>query len=131
MISNDLKAFMQNIKKDGEGYIYSDDFGNRIPMQKFDLIPSVVYQKCKEEEYKQLLFKGMIKADDKFNEIEDKTQVTKDTITGKEEDKNTIVDKTIKVKEMWLVSNKMRISKIFNNKQEALELYDEINEVIK
>jgi hypothetical protein len=131
MISNDLKAFMQNIKKDGEGYIYSDDYGNRIPMQKFDLQPSVVYQKCKEEEYKQLLFKGMIKADDKFNEIEDKTQVTKDTITGKEEDKNTIVDKTIKVKEMWLVSNKMRISKIFNNKQEALKLYDEINEVIK
>ena len=88
---------MQNIKKDGEGYIYSDEYGNRIPMQKFDLIPSVVYQKCKDEEYKQLLFKGMIKADDKFNEIEDKTQVTKDTITGKEEDKNTIVDKTKKV----------------------------------
>ena len=83
-----------------------------------------------DEEYKQLLFKGMIKADDKFNEIEDKTQVTKDTITGKEEDKNTIVDKTIKVKEMWLVSNKMRISKIFNNKQEALELYDEINKIL-
>ena len=121
---------MQNIKKDGEGYIYSDDFGNRIPMQKFDLIPSVVYQKCKDEEYKQLLFKGMIKADDKFNEIDDKTQVTKDTITGKEEDKNTIVDKTIKAKEMWLVSNKMRISKIFNNKQEALELYDEINKIL-
>jgi hypothetical protein len=131
VISNDLVEFMKYIKKDGEGYIYSDEYGNRIPMQKFDLIPSVVYQKCKEEEYKQLLFKGMIKADDKFNEIEDKTQVTKDTITGKEEDKNTIVDKTIKVKEMWLVSNKMRISKIFNNKQEALELYDEINEVIK
>ena len=130
MISNDLKEFMQNIKKDGEGYIYSDEYGNRIPMQKFDLIPSVVYQKCKDEEYKQLLFKGMIKADDKFNEIEDKTQVTKDTITGKEEDKNTIVDKTIKVKEMWLVSNKMRISKIFNNKQEALELYDEINKIL-
>jgi hypothetical protein len=130
VISNDLVEFMKYIKKDGEGYIYSDDFGNRIPMQKFDLIPSVVYQKCKEEEYKQLLFKGMIKADDKFNEIEDKTQVTKDTITGKEEDKSTIVDKTIKVKEMWLVSNKMRISKIFNNKEEALELYDEINKVL-
>jgi hypothetical protein len=130
VISNDLVEFMKYIKKDGEGYIYSDEYGNRIPMQKFDLIPSVVYQKCKEEEYKQLLFKGMIKADDKFNEIEDKTQVTKDTITGKEEDKNTIVDKTIKVKEMWLVSNKMRISKIFNNKQEALELYDEIIKVL-
>ena len=31
---------------------------------------------------------------------------------------------------MWFVSNKMRISKIFNNKEEALELYDEINKVL-
>lgn len=130
MISNDLKEFMANVQKQGDNYLYSDEYGNRLPLSKMDLEPSVVYQKCKDEEYKQLLFKGMIKADDKFNEIDDKTQVTKDTITGKEEDKTTIVDKDIKVKEMWLVSNKMRISKIFNNKEEALELYDEINRIL-
>lgn len=130
MISNDLVEFMKYIKKDGENFIYSDDNGNRLPMQKFDLTPSVVYQKCKEEEYKQLLFKGVITEQDKFNEIDDITQVTKDTITGKEEDKTTIVDKPIKVKEMWLVSNRMHISKIFNNKEEALKLYEEINKVL-
>ena len=130
MISNDLEVFMHNVQKIGDKYLYSDGYGNRLPITKMDLEPSIVYQKCKDEEYKQLLFKGVIKEDDKFNEIDDKTQVTKDTITGKEEDKNIIVDKPIKVKEMWLVSNKMRISKIFNNKEDALRLYDEINEIL-
>ena len=130
MISNDLEVFMHNVQKIGDKYLYSDEYGNRLPITKMDLEPSVVYQKCKDEEYKQLLFKGVIKEDDKFNEIDDKTQVTKDTITGKEKDKNIIVDKPIKVKEMWLVSNKMRISKIYNNKEDALRLYDEINEIL-
>lgn len=130
MISNDLEVFMKNVEKQGDKYLYSDGYGNRLPITKMDLEPSVVYQKCKEEEYKQLLFKGVIKEDDKFNEIDDVTQVTKDTITGKEKDKNIIVDKPIKVKEMWLVSNKMRISKIYNNKEDALRLYDEINEIL-
>ena len=51
-------------------------------------------------------------------------------ITKNEADKNKLVDSKVKVNEVWNVSNSLKLKKSFNNKEEALKLYDKINQPI-
>ena len=47
--------------------------------------------------------------------------------TKKEEDKYTIINSKVKVHEIWNVSNGLGFKKSFNNKEDAMKLYTEIN----
>ena len=64
-----------------------------------------------------------------FKTTKIKRPVPKSEITGKDEDKLTLVDKDIEVKQMWLITNSMKVSNIFNNKDEAKELLDRVNQL--
>ena len=56
--------------------------------------------------------------------------VPKNEVTGKDEDKMTLVEKEIAVRQVWNVSNRMGAFKSFTNKEEALECVNEINKKI-
>ena len=45
-------------------------------------------------------------------------------------DKDTIVDSTVKVYQVWNVSNGLNIKQSFDNKEDAVKLYEEIKEKV-
>lgn len=125
----ELKELNSNIEIIKNKYAkYSDKNGNIVIFPIAGLICKCEYLRVDETNKNILEFRGEIPKGMKFTKIKTMTQVTKDKITGKEEDKNTIVDQDVEVFEMWKVTNSVGISEIFNNKDEATKYCDKINE---
>lgn len=125
----ELKELNSNIEIIKNKYAkYSDKDGNIVIFPISGLICKCEYLRVDEANKNVLEFRKEIPKGMEFKKIEIKTQITKDKITGKEEDKNTIVDQDVEVFEMWKVTNSVGISKIFNNKDEATKYCDKINE---
>ena len=86
----------------------------------------VDYMELSKEEYEKSKFE--MKIDDlEYNITEITRPQSKYFLTKKEEDKYTIVDAKVKVRQVWNVSNGIGIHKSFTNKEEAMELAKEIN----
>lgn len=83
-----------------------------------------------DEKLKVAKFDKLITNDMELQRVKTITQVPKNEITGKEKDKNTIVDKEIEVSLVWVLSNQLQISKAFNNKDEAMAYAEKWNETI-
>jgi hypothetical protein len=56
-----------------------------------------------------------------------KRPVVKSTITHDKKDDTTLVDSEIKVYQIWNVTNGLGVKQSFTTKEEAINLYDEVN----
>ena len=90
---------------------------------------TVDYLELTKQEYDVMKFQNKIE-DKEYNIINVKKAVPKNEITGKDEDKFTIAEKEVAVRQVWNVSNRLGALKSFTNKEEALELANEINRKI-
>ena len=129
-MEKDLCKFYENIhiiNKDLSEYV--DTKGNYFIFNTVNALTRVDYLELTKEEYISLKFQQ--KVDDlEYNIINVKRPVPKNEITGKDEDKNTIVDKEVAVRQIWNVSNAFGIIKSFTNQAEAFELATELNKKI-
>lgn len=109
---------------------YNEETGVRKIIPTSYLLASVDYIELTESELEQARFNMAVDKD-----VEYKTKMVirpkiKYEITKNEKDKNKLVDTTVKVYCIWNVSNSLKLKKSFNNKEEALELYEKINQPI-
>lgn len=110
--------------------IYRDEEkGVIFPFNTVNGMARIDYMELSKEEYEKAKFE--MKIDNlEYNIVEISRPQSKYFLTKKEEDKYTIVDSKVKVRQVWNVSNGLGIHKSFTNKEEAIKLTDEINKVI-
>lgn len=109
--------------------LYADEKGNRFIFNTINAVVKVDYLELTKEEYLSAKFSQKIE-DLEYNIINIKKPVPKNEITGKDEDKYTITEKEVAVRQIWNVSNPYGAFKSFTNKEEAIELAISINDKI-
>lgn len=127
-----LEDFMEHVtvKKEMSEY-YDPEKGIKYMIPNSYLWSRCDYLELTNEELKKEQFSQNIeKTDLKFNYIETTRPKPKYEITKNEADKYTITDIKVKANQVWLVSNGLKFNKVFNNKEEALELTDKINNLL-
>lgn len=127
-METNLTDFMLHIKlinKDISKY-EDDDKGVLFYINTIQLLTKVENLQLSAEEYKVKRFDGSID-NLEYDIIEVDRPVSKYTITKKEEDKYTITNTKVKVRNVYNVSNAIGIHKSFIDKKEALEYAEEIN----
>jgi hypothetical protein len=65
-----------------------------------------------------------------YTQVEFSRPTPKSEVTKRDEDKFTLIDKKIKGYAVWNVSNGLNIKKSFTNKEDALKLYNDIDEKV-
>lgn len=110
--------------------MYKDlEKGVIFPLNTINLLARVDYLELSKEEYEKAKFE--MKIDNlEYNIVEVDRPVPKYTLTKKEEDKYTITNSKVKVRQVWNVSNALGIKKSFTNKEEAIKLAEEQNKKI-
>lgn len=96
-----------------------------IPTGK--LFPSLEALELTKQELNKFKFEQKID-NLEYSQVEFERPVPKNEVTKREEDKFTLIDKKIKGYAVWNVSNGLNIKKSFVNKEDALKLYNEIDE---
>ena len=129
-MNKDLIEFMKHLDIQKEVSKYKDDKGNILYIPTNTLLPTCSYLSLNEEEYQQALFKGQIKKGN-YKKTKEKRPVPKNTITGKEEDKLTIVEQEVEVYQIWLVANPYGFSHSFRNKDVAIDFVEDIESELK
>lgn len=121
---------IENVNKDI--CIYRDEEkGIIFPMNTIQLLSRVDYMELDKQQYEGAKFQKKIE-DLEYNITNVKRPVPKNEITGKEEDKTTLVEREIAVRQIWNVSNGVGTYKSFTNKEEAIKLSNEItNKVLE
>jgi hypothetical protein len=131
-MEKDLCKFNKNISilnKDLSKY--EDEKGNLFIFNTINAIVKVDYLELTKEEYQVAKFQSKIEDLD-YNIINIKKPIPKNEITGKDEDKFTITEKEVAIRQVWNVSNPYGAYKSFTNKEEATGLAEEINnEILK
>ena len=130
-MERDLCKFYENITYINKDISeYSDAKGNRFIFNTINAIVRVDYLELTKEEYQSALFQQKIQ-ENEYNIINIKKPVPKNEITKKDEDKFTIVEKEVAVRQIWNVSNPYGAFKSFNDKNDALKFANKINDNIK
>ena len=127
-MSNSIEEFMNKIIVKGKDYtIYNnEEKGIIFPLNTINLLARLDYLELDKQQYEGALFQKKIE-EGNYDIINIKRPVPKNEITGKEEDKTTLVDREIAVRQVWNVSNGAGVFKSFNNKDEAIRFTNEIN----
>lgn len=127
-MSNNIEEFMDKIIVKGKDYtIYNDDEkGIIFPLNTINLLARLDYLELDKQQYEGALFQKKIE-ELEYNIINIKRPVPKNEITKKEEDKTTLIDREIAVRQIWNVSNGAGVYKSFTNKDEAIKFTNEIN----
>ena len=131
MRDENIKDYMSHVRiinKDLAEYV-NEETGVKYIIPLANLLCRIEYLEPSESELKTLLFNQSI------DKLEYKTKMTKrpvvkSTITKDKKDEHTLIDSEVKVYQVWNVSNGLNIRKSFTNKEEAIELYDEITNKI-
>ena len=89
-------------------------------------ILTLEYLELEKQDYTIAKFQNKIE-DLKYNIIKIKKPVPKNVITGKDEDKYTITEKDVDVRQIWKVSNRLGAMKCFTNKEDAFKYINGIN----
>lgn len=129
MKNESLREYMKHIKvinKEVSEYS-NDEKGIKYIMPTAQLIVKIDYLELTKEELQTAKFKEMIDKNKDYKQIDAVRVVSKENITKKEKDRFTLVDSKIKAYAMWNVTNGLGIKETCVTKEEALELYDEIN----
>lgn len=132
MNNESIIEYMSNItilSKEISEY-YNEEAGVRRIVPTSYLLASVDYMELTEQELEQAKFNMVIDKDIEFESKMTTRPKVKYEITKNEADKNKLVDSKVKVYCVWNVSNSLKLKKSFNNKKEALELYNKINQPI-
>jgi hypothetical protein len=109
---------------------YNEETGVKKIIPTSCLLASVDYMELADGELEQAKFNMQIDKDVEFKTKMVKRPKLKYEITKNEADKNKLVDSQVKVNCVWNVSNSLKLKKTFNNKEEALQLYEKINKPI-
>lgn len=130
-MERNLSKFMKNITiKNKDIAVYEDEEGNLFNVNTIKLLASVEVMKLPKQEYKKAVFEQRID-DLEYTDTVVKVPIPKNTITKKEEDKFTLVEKEMNAKVIYNVSNQIGLHKSFINKEEALELAKSINHLVE
>lgn len=126
-MEKDLCKFNENVEiLNKDLAIYEDEKGNMFVLNTVNTLAKVDYLELTKEEYTSLKFQNKIEDLD-YTIKNVKRAVPKNEITGKDEDKFTIAEKEVAVRQVWNVSNPYGAFKSFTNKDEAIELAKSIN----
>lgn len=129
-MERDLCKFMENIEVINKDLsTYFDDKGNYFVFNTINAIAKVEYLELTKEEYTIAKFQQKIEDLD-YKVINVKKAVPKNEITKKDEDKYTITEKEVAVRQVWNVSNPYGAIKSFTNKEDAINLANDINDKI-
>ena len=129
-MERDLCKFYDNVDIINKDFsIYEDPDGNLFTFNTINLLTRVEKLQLTKEEFLSLKFQQKVQDGD-YNVINIKKPVPKNKITKKEEDRFTIVEKEVAVREIWNLTNAIGIVKSYNNKEEALQKAKEINNKI-
>lgn len=132
MLTENLTEYMSKVtitNKDISEYV-NEENGTRYIIPTGHLLAKVDYLELTDKEFEQAKYKLLIDKHIDYKTTMATRPVLKSDITGKEKDKNTIVDSTVKVYQVWNVSNGLNIKQSFDNKEEAVKLYEEIKEKV-
>lgn len=123
MISKDWETFNKYVTiKDKEISYYEDEEGNYAVLPTANLLCGVQYNELTEEQLNVAKFENKIPKDMKLKTKERPKLVTKDKITGKEADKNTIVeDGKEQVYLVWFIVDGLKNITAYAKKEEAVE----------
>lgn len=129
-MEKDLIKFYDNVEVINKDLSrYEDNKGNMFILNTINLLARVDYMELTKEEYKVAKFQQKIEDLD-YSMTNIKRVVSKNEITKKDEDKYTLVDKEVSVRQIWNVSNPYGVFKSYTDKDEAVKYAKEINEKI-
>lgn len=128
-METDLVKFMMNITiNDKDFSMYRDlEKGVILPLNTIRLLVSLDYYEMEQEQYDMAVFQKKINKDLTYNKTKITKPVPKNEITGKDSDKNTIVDKEVEVYQIWNAVNAYGAFKSFNDKKEAIKFVEDLN----
>lgn len=118
----DLKKFYENIEIKNNNIVeYKDEEGNINLFPIAGLLCRCEFLKVDNDRLKIMRFQKEVPKDIKFEIV--------DEVVPYQDPKNKLhlLEKTIKVNLMWRVSNNCGIKQIFDNKEDAMKLVEEIN----
>lgn len=129
MNNESIIEYMDHIKiinKEISEY-FNEETGVKKIVPTSYLLCGVDYMELTEEELEKAKFNMIIDKNIEFRTKMVTRPRLKYEITKNEADKNKLIDSKVKVYCVWNVSNSLKLKKSFNNKEEALELYNKIN----
>lgn len=131
MIDENIQEYMEKVhilNKELAEYV-NEETGVKYIIPTAHLLVRIEYIEATKSELDKLLFNSAI---DKleYKSRMGKRPVVKSTITKDKKDDYTLVDSEIKLYDIWNVTNGLKIKQSFNNKEEAIKLYDEVNKKI-
>lgn len=129
-LEEDLEKFMDNVEVIGDVATYKDDKGNYFEIEKKALKTSCVYLELTDKELATMKFEKKVDKTLDYPKCKVERPVTKDTITGKEKDKTTLVNQEQDGYKVWVVANGLKATKSFTNKEDALTLAFKINSML-
>lgn len=132
MLTENLTEYMSKVtitNKDISEY-KDEDNGTRYIVPTGQLLGKLDYLELTEKELETAKYKLLIDKHIDYKTTMATRPVLKSDITGKEKDKNTIIDSTVKVYQVWNVSNGLNIKQSFDNKEDAIKLYEDIKEKV-
>lgn len=129
-LEEDLEKFMDNVEVVGDTAIYKDEKGNYFEIETKALKTSVVYLELTEKELDTMKFEKKVDKSLDYPKCKVERPVTKDTITGKEKDKTTLVNQEQDGYKLWIVANSLKITKSYTSKEEALATAYRINAML-
>lgn len=129
-LEEDLEKFMDNVEVIGDVATYKDDKGNYFEIEKKALKTSCVYLELTDKELATMKFEKKVDKTLDYPKCKVERPVTKDTITGKDKDKITLVNQEQDGYKVWVVANGLKATKSFTNKEDALALAFKINSIL-
>ena len=130
-MTTDLEEYYNHITYvDERVAIYEDDKGNYFNIPPSSLLIAVQYYEMTKDELEKAVFNQLVPKDMIFKDTDKKTIVPKNEITHNDKDKYTLVDKIVKAKQVWIISNGAGIRQAYNDKESALAKAKEINKKI-
>lgn len=127
-MEKDLVKFYDNISKINKDLAeYEDEKGNSYIIPMGQLFCSCSYNEFDKNDFTIAAFNKIVDTNIEYQEEKIKKAVSKQEVTKDVKDKYTLTEKEVIVKKVWVVQNGLKISKSFNNKEDALDLVHKIN----
>lgn len=123
MISKDWEIFNKYVTiQDKDISIYEDEEGNYAVLPTANLLCGVQYNELTQEQLNVAIFEKKIPKDMKLKTIEKPKIISKKEKTGKEEDKNILIESDEKETryKVWFIIDGMKNLTAFNNPIDAI-----------
>ncbi len=131
-MEQNLDEFKKHINILNKEFSFYEDYekGVIIPFNTVHLLVRLEKLELDKNQYESAKFQKQIDDLD-YSIVNVKRPVPKNEITGKDEDKTTIVSKEVACRQVWNVSNSLGAKKSFVKKDEAIAYAKNINDEVK